>query len=494
MRFRSNFLMFAVTSLLLASSISRADISMGSCSPDQKATVSTQHTGTFGGKQIAYTATVGFMEVQSADQSAQACIFYTAYTVQAQTSPQTPRPVLFAFNGGPGSASLWLHLGLLGPKRVDLGSDGLQPARALTLVDNTDSPLDVTDVVMIDPVATGFSHAEGAAPNDKFFGVKNDYVSIGAFIQNFLNINKRWNSPKFILGESYGGIRGPLLTQYLQDSLGIGVDGLVLVSPALSGASLNFGQADNNIPFWTFFPNFAATAWYHKRLSPALQALTVDQLYRRAQMFASSRLRDALDTGVLLSNATLERVANQMSEYIGLDKALLINNGLRIDDGTFFGALLKSSNQVVGRFDSRFVGAALSTGSFDPSDTFLVYPFTAGINSYLRGDLAWPLVSPYTTSAAISSWPGWEGNDGVLTQLLQSLIQNPNLKVMVTSGYFDLACPMGTVDYELAHLPGPAGIRSRISRKFYYGGHMSYINPTELTKMKTDISTFITGH
>jgi len=469
-------------------SFAYADITNGSCSPDQKATVSTTHTTTIGGQSVSYTATVGFMEVQSADASASACIFYTAYTVESKT----PRPVMFAFNGGPGSASLWLHLGLLGPKRVNLGSDGLQPAKALALIDNTESPIDVTDIVMIDPVATGFSHTEASASTDKFFGVKNDYVSIAAFIRNFLNTNQRWNSPKYILGESYGGIRGPLLTQYLQDEMGIGVDGLVLVSPALSDTTF-FGETDNNVPYWTFFPNFATTAWYHKRLSPEMQALSVEEVYKRAQSFASTRLHDALDAGSLLSNKTVDHIATRMATYTGLDKQYIIDSNLRINDSMFFAALLRAQGLLIGRFDSRFTGHAAAGDGFDPSDTLLNYPFTAGINSYLREDLAWPLVSPYETSADIKDWPAMgEGNQGVLGPLATALTHNPNLKVMITSGYFDLACPMGTVDWELTQLPGAPDIRKRISRKFYFGGHMSYINPAVLTQMKSDLTAFIT--
>ena len=479
--------------VVAVASISHADITAGTCTPEQKATVSTTHASALGGKQVSYTATAGFMEVQSADASASACIFYTSYTVDSAK----PRPVMFAFNGGPGSASLWLHLGLLGPKRVDMGIDGLQPARALGLIDNADSILDTSDIVMIDPVSTGFSHVEGTAAADKFFGVKNDYVSIGAFIRNFLTANNRWTSPKYILGESYGGIRGPLLTQYLQDDLGISVDGLVLVSPALSGVSLNFGQSDNNVPYWTFFPNFATTAWFHHRLSPALQAMTVEQVYKKAQSFANTRLHDALDAGYLLSNKTLDRVATQMSELMGLDKDYILRRNLRISDGQFFGALLSSENSVVGRFDSRFranlgPGGVSGTDEFDPSDVYLAYPYTAGINQYLRTELQWPLVSPYNTSADITSWPGWEGNEAVLSNLANALTRNPNLKVMITSGYFDLACPMGTVDWELTQLPGAADIRARISRKLYFGGHMSYINPDALHAMKTDLVDFIT--
>jgi carboxypeptidase C (cathepsin A) len=486
------FAFIAVVVFALAtSSVAHADISLGSCAPNQKASVSTQHQIVLNGKTVSYTATVGFVEVLAADGLSQACIFYTSYVVASKD----PRPLLFAFNGGPGSSSDWLHLGLLGPKRVDLGPDGLQPAKSLALIDNTSSPLDITDIVMIDPVATGFSHTEATATTDKFFGVKNDYVSIATFVRNFITINSRWNSPKFILGESYGGIRGPLLTKYLQEEMGIGIDGLVLVSPALSGASLNFGQAENTVPYWTYLPNFATTAWYHKRLSPALQALTVEQIYAKAKSFAWTRLHDALDAGSVLSMKTIERVATQMSALTGLDKDFLIDTGLRVDDGMFFSNILKSENKVIGRYDSRFVGHAAASGAdFDPSDTLIDYNFTAGINDYLRVDLAWPLVSPYATSAEVGKWEGWEGNEGVLPQLASALTRNPNLKVLITSGYFDLACPMATVDYELTQMPGAPDIKARISHKLYFGGHASYINPKVLAQMKSDLADFISGH
>lgn len=484
--------MFArlLIALAFVPALAHADITNGSCAPDQKATVTTQHTIVLNGKTIAYTATAGFEEVQSADGSAQACIFYTAYTVAGPN-----RPVMFAFNGGPGSASLWLHLGLMGPKRVDLGPDGLQLPRGTGLVDNAYSPIDVTDIVMIDPVATGFSHTEAGAGTDKFFGVKNDYISVASFVRNYVTLNSRWNSPKYVLGESYGGIRGPLLTQYLQDEYGIAIDGLIMVSPAMSGTSLNFGQVDNNTPYWTFFPNFATTAWYHQRLSPAAEALSVDQVYKRAQAFASLKLRDALDMGSLISNQTLSDVADKIVAFTGLDKQVVLAAGLRVDDGTFFTQVLRAKGLTVGRFDSRFTGNTATGGAnYDPSDVLTGYPFTAGINDYLRGDLQWPLTSPYTTSAEVGTWPGGDSNESILPAISGALNHNPHLRVMITSGYFDLACPMGTVDYELTQLPDAADLRSRISRKLYFAGHMSYINPTELAKMKADIAAFVNGN
>jgi carboxypeptidase C (cathepsin A) len=473
-----------------------ADIDAGSCLDAQKSLVSTNHTTTINGQVIPYTATVGFMQVTSADLSAKACLFYTAYTVAPSNGK--PRPVTFAFNGGPGSASLWLHLGMLGPKRVDMGLEGMNPPASLDLISNQFSALDVTDIVMIDPVATGFSHAVDPATSDKFFGVRNDYMAIGAFVQNYLITNKRWNSPKFILGESYGGIRGSLLANYLQSDLNIGVDGLILISPALSNTSLDFSAPENNVPYWTYFPNFATTAWYHKKIAAKYQSMTVEQVYTLARLFAFNRLRDALDSGGNLDAKVYDSTAQDIADFVGLDKRTVILNNLQVDLYSYIGGLLENERQIIGRYDSRFSGEAISSGYygfFDPSDAATKLPFTAGINDYLRGDLAYPLEFPYNTMGDIGKWPGW--NDGadprVMTNMSAALAQNKRFKVFIASGYFDLACPMGTVEYELSQMPGSPQLRARVKQYKYFGGHMMYINPTELEQLKLDVSAFITS-
>lgn len=492
---------FLFLSLLNVNS-ARAEIATGNCTEEQKAAAAislSEHEAHINGKVIPYTVTVGFLEVTSVDKTAKACVFFTSYQAKLAIKPEK-RPLTFAFNGGPGSASLWLHLGLMGPERVDMGSDGLTPPRTLGLIPNEDSLLDVTDIVLIDPVATGFSHTEGQTTNDKFFGIKNDYTSIGAFVQNYLDTYNRWLSPKFIMGESYGGIRGPLLTHYLQDHLNVGIAGLILISPALSDLTF-FGKADNNIPYLTNLPSFATTAWYHSKISPKYKSLTVEEVYSKAKDFAWTTYRDALDQGNIISKSAFEDVAQNLSDFTGISKDKIAANDLKVNDSDIFSGLLENEKQTVGRYDSRFVGNQLSfegtKWSDDPSGTLVGYPFVAAINDYLRNQLNFKFLSPYAVFADITSWPSESegelfGTDTIVTpSLAQSLAANPQLSIFIASGYFDLACAMGGVEYEISRLPGRQQYSSRIQHLKYFGGHMMYINPVALKKLKSDLANFI---
>ncbi len=456
-------------------------------SADGRTKVTTEHKTTINGKVIEYSATVGFVEVPGDDGKSKACLFYTSYVAQGAGN----RPLTFAFNGGPGSASLWLHMGFMGPQRVDIGSEGLTPTNQV--ITNENSPLDVTDIVMIDPVATGFSHAENGADQNNFFGVKNDYRSISKFIEGYLNANNRWLSPKFILGESYGGIRGTLLARHLQSDLGIGVAGVILISPALSWTSLDF-TVDNNVPYWTFFPNFAASAWYHKKASTALQAMGVNEVYEAAKKFADSELRDALELGTSLGSSKFEAVAQSLHDFTGISMARLRELNLRVNDETFFSELMRDRRQIVGRFDSRYVGADPGVRTFDndPSNAN-AFAFAAAINQYLRVDLMFPSTTPYTVVAELREWPYDSDGEafGVLSDMARALADNPKLKFMIASGYYDLACPMGTVEYELSQLPGGAELRGRVSQTRYEGGHMMYINPAAAAQLKANMAAFI---
>ncbi len=449
------------------------------------------HTVTIEGKTLNYDVTTGFMQVPSADKTAQGCVFYTAYVVQNQGAH---RPLTFAFNGGPGSASLWLHLGLMGPKRVDMGSDGLSPNLPVSLIDNEYSPLDITDVVMIDPIATGFSHPVGGASTSKFFGVKNDYVSIGSFVQNYLNLNLRWTSPIYILGESYGGMRGSLLAKYLQAELRIALSGVIFISPAFSWTPLDFGTPDNNVSYWTFLPSFATTAWYHKKLPPNLQSLTVEEVFAQAKKFAFTEYRDALDRGDDLSEEEFSDLAQKISDFTGLDKNLVEQEDLAISDTVFFANLKKSESEVIGRYDGRFTShqADIAEEIPDPSGTIPGFAYTAAINTYLREDLRYQAADPYAIFAEIPSWPAEQNNPliEVVGELEKALSLNPKLKVMVASGYFDLATPLTSVDYELSQMPHASKHKSQIQIKTYFGGHMMYINPEALKRLKTDLTQF----
>jgi carboxypeptidase C (cathepsin A) len=426
----------------------------------------------------------------------QGCFFFTYYQLN-EPSP-SDRPITFAFNGGPGSASLWLHLGALGPKRVMMGSDGVNPPLPFQLENNDDSPLDLTDIVMIDPIGTGYSKAAAGTSADQFFGAKNDATSVATFIRDFRNQYDRLASPLYVMGESYGGIRGSLVTQYLQSTFYIPVKGLILVSPYLSSTTNNFNEDDNDVPYITYFPSYATTAWYQHTLSPELQAMDVDPLYNLAKGFAAGEYRDALSRGNELSAADALTIATQMSYFTGIPVSQIQQWNLRIQDVQFFSGLLYAQRKMVGRFDSRFVRSRLFTQdgatATDPSDSATGYPFVPAVNSYIRNDLGFNLPTPYVDSANIDDWSfGSDAQEfGVMTNLSQAMLDNPSLKVFVANGYFDLACPMGTAEYERDRLD-PSVDPTRMEMHRYPSGHMVYINPVALHQLKLDLTQYFSG-
>ncbi|PWU13179.1 MAG: hypothetical protein C5B49_15080 [Bdellovibrio sp.] len=465
-----------------------ADLKEGSCSNAQKAKVVTEHSAMIGGNAVDYTATAGFMEVVAADQKSKACIFYTAYESKAR--PAAQRPVIFAFNGGPGSSSVWLHLGLLGPKRVDMGADGLHPPSSPALIANQFSMLDIADIVMIDPVATGFSHAEGKAKNDAFFGVRNDYTAVAEFVRNYLIEYKRWLSPKFLMGESYGGIRGSLLADYLQSNMNIRVDGLILISPALSRTTF-FSKSDNLIPYVTYFPSFAATAWYHKRIDAKYGSLTVDEVYNVAKKFADTRLLGGLMLGGVLSAADRENLAQEVAEFLGTSKAEVLGRDLRITDDFFYNGFFADSRRTTGRYDSRFTELNVAENTGDPSGEAPALAYAAGVNDYLRTELGVQTPSPYNLLGHITSWPDESGGWDVMPSVSHALRSNPRFSVYIASGYFDFACPMETVAYEIRQMPMSSLLKDRIQQDRYFGGHMMYLNPDALQQLKANIGQFV---
>ena len=518
----------ASASLVLAlSSFAFADGSSTpvGCSADQLAqNVTTTHSVTIGGKAVNYTATVGFLEITlnvgdfaGAWQNVgvapapipatppKACIFSTYYQALApagtsQADFTRTRPLTFAFNGGPGSASLWLHLGLMGPRRVVTGPAGLTPTIPFQLEDNADSPLDLTDIVMIDPVGTGFSHASGGADISAFLGVQYDAESVATFIRTFQDQNGREDSPLYVLGESYGGIRGPIVTQLLQQALSRPVNGLVLVSPCLSSMVFEFGTDDMDTPYWTFFPTMAAIAHYHGRTDAKFAGLTADQVFNLATTFAQSQYREALEMGnqLLPTDQHFHDVAAQMHEFLGVSQADIEGWFLRVNDTDFFSYVLSDTGTglEVGRYDGRYTGYKLVTetgaDADDPSSTAQSFVFAPAIDYYLRGELGVKTTSPYVDMANLPMWP-WnaDAQEYVSTRNLSiAFADNPQLKVFVASGYYDMACPMGTVEYERTRLDPTTGGASRMFLHRYEGGHMMYTNPVALHQLKQDLNGF----
>jgi len=497
MGYRNLFVTLGILFFSASSQQSFADLTAGTCNSNQKAVVSTDQSSFIGGKKVQFTAAAGYLEVTASDAKSKACIFYTSYVVTP--TGNTVRPLIFAFNGGPGSASLWLHMGLVGPQRVDMGSDGLTVYNPFHLINNDSSLIDIADVVMIDPVATGFSSAEAdsESASDKFFGVKNDYQSIAQFIRNYIDANNRWNSPKYVMGESYGGIRGSLLAHHLQSDMGIFLNGVIFVSPWLSTTTTNFGESDNDLPYVCYLPTFATTAQFQKKIAPSYQAMDPQTLLTTAETFARGPYWQALQQGSDLADADFHSTAKQVSDFTGIPQSQVEDLNLRIADSDFFGDLLQSENKVVGRYDSRFVGGRLpgQTGAnaSDPSDTATSGPFTAAVNFFLNSFVHFTSTTPYVTMANIQTWPmDSDGQEyGVMDDVSQAMIDNPQLRIYVASGIYDLAVPYETVRYNFEHLAPRLNLAGRVTIHRFPSGHMVYINPNALTTLKADLATFV---
>ena len=485
--------------------------------------VVTEHTVTLdGGKTLNYKAITGYLLIrdttqetqpekdagkESAKESAQdqfdpskgkpkAQIFFVAYILDGVDDAAT-RPVTFAFNGGPGSASVWLHMGGIGPRRVVLSDRGEALPPPAKITDNESTWLERTDLVFIDPVSTGFSRPVRGEDPKQFYGYKRDLASVGDFIRIWTTRYSRWASPKILVGESYGTTRAAGLSQYLQDRYGLYVNGIVLVSSALNFQTLEF-EPGNDVPYPLFLPTYAATAWYHKRLPPDLQQLPLRDVLSQTEAFASAEYILALARGDTASQSDTERVANQLSRFTGLDAGYIQQENLREPIERFANDLLKDQNRSVGRYDSRFTGIRLHPGTdaedFDPSDEAVNGPFTAAFNDYVRRELKFETDLPYETVAEVNPWSLAEDKYlDVATSLKDAMSRNPYLKIWVCCGYYDLATPYFAAQNVVRSMNLDPAIRDNIQFTFYESGHMLYIERGARQKLKEDLDRFLPG-
>ena len=457
----------------------------------------TKHTSRVGGRQLSYTVTTGFMPIKNAvSGDTVARIFYMAYALDGVTD-RSKRPLMFSFNGGPGSASVWLHLGALGPKRVKMLDDGLMPPPPYELVENDESWLDLTDLVFVDTVGTGYSRAAKPELASKFFSVNGDIESTGEFIRMFLGRNERWSSPVFLVGESYGTTRVSGLSNHLFER-GIGLNGIALVSMVTNFQTIRF--ADNNdSPLVLIFPSYTATAWYHKKLSPEWQSKPLADVLREAENFAANEYAPALLRIDRLSTAERQRLLDRFSALTGLSKGFVENHNFRVELGEFNKELLRDRRLTTGRLDSRFTGFDRDSGGsgpeFDPSMTAIRPPYTATFNDYVRRDLKFSSdVEYYILGGGITSPWNWNTPTGWAdtTQALSSAMRkNPYMKVFLASGYYDMATPYFAAEYTLSSMSLDPTLRKNISTAYYESGHMMYIEKNSLRKLKSDISAFI---
>jgi carboxypeptidase C (cathepsin A) len=464
--------------------------------PPEEKTVQTKHAVRIGGQEIRYTATAGTLLLKLEDGTPKASVFYIAYT-KDEVSDTAKRPITFTFNGGPGSASIWLHLGAFGPRRVEMGDAGALLPPPYRLVDNESSLLDVSDLVFIDPVSTGYSRAvPGEAPR-QFHGIQEDIESVGDFVRLYATRNKRWTSPKFLAGESYGTTRAAGLSGYLQQRYGMYLNGIILISSILNFQTAEF-DTGNDLPYVLYLPTYTAIAWYHKKLAADLQADFAKAL-DESRNFASHEYADALMGGDTLPAPRRREIAQKLARLTGLAADYIERSNLRIEIQRFDKELLRDQRRTVGRLDGRFTGidedAAGARPDYDPSLAAIVGPYTATFHDYVRGDLKFEsdLFYEYLTSR-VRPWsygPYENRYVNVAETLRTAMTQNPFLRVYVGKGYYDLATPFFAADYTFDHLSLDDSLRSHLSGGYYEAGHMMYVHLPSLEKLKRDLSRFL---
>ncbi len=459
--------------------------------------VTTQHRATIGGKEVRYTATAGSLVLREEEGRPRANIFFVAYARDGVTD-LSRRPVTFTYNGGPGSSSVWLHLGAFGPRRVEMGDVGQVVPPPYRLVDNGESLLDVTDLVFIDPVTTGYSRAvEGEDPKN-FYGIKEDAETVAELIRLWTTRYGRWSSPKFLAGESYGTTRSARLSNLLQQEHGMYLNGVVLISSILNFQTARF-TVGNDLPYPLFLPTYTATAWYHKRLPQDLQAGSLQKAVEEAQRFAMGEYTLALMQGNDLGEQGWNDIAAKVARYTGLSVDFVKRTNLRPEIQAFVKELMRDRRTTVGRLDSRFTGidrdAAGENNEFDPSYAAIQGPYTGALNNYVRQDLGFKSDLPYEIlTDRVRPWSYAEAQNqyvNVAEDLRRAMSQNPALRVFVGNGYYDLATPFFATEYTFDHIAFDPGYEERVTSKYYEAGHMMYVRRVDREQLKRDVAAFI---
>jgi len=456
--------------------------------------VTITNTVTIAGEAVTYTAETGMLPLLKPDGTSKASVFYVAYTRSGQPD-KAARPVTFCFNGGPGSASLWLHLGALGPRRVKLNPDGTQPPPPFGLVDNPYSLLGASDLVFIDPVATGFSRATKDEKPEQFFGNQSDLDATGEFIRLWTTRHERWLSPKYVLGESYGVFRAAGLAEELSQHDGLYLNGLVLVSGVLDFQTIS-PDTGNDLPYPLILPAYTAAAHFHHKLPADLQADLPGAL-AEARSFARGEYASALQAGASLAPDERAKVIAELVRLTGLKADLLADYNLRIDESTFRKQLLHDEGLVLGSYDARLTGRdglpALPYPAVDPAMSATMGPFSAAVNSYLRTELKFEDDLPYQIFGGVQPWNygAPDSYPNASEQLASVMNQNPYLRVLVLGGRCDLVCPIDTMRHSLEHMPLADTYRTNITYAEFDAGHMMYINLPDLQKMQRALVKFV---
>ncbi|MDA8020107.1 MAG: carboxypeptidase [Thermoanaerobaculia bacterium] len=462
---------------------------------------STQHAVTIDGQKIDYTATAGWLILKNQEGKPTARFGYTAYTRNG-VSDLSKRPVMFAFNGGPGSSSIWLHMGVLGPRRVVATDAGHTPPPPSERQANEYSIIDVSDLVMIDPVGTGFSKPVGEGKGSDFWGVDQDVASVAQFIKLYITENGRWASPKYVLGESYGGIRAAGLSWHLQSRHGMNLNGVILVSPFLNmGSGIDGGGID--LPHVLYFPTLAATAWYHDLLDDKPES--IEDYMTEVESFAYQEYAPALLAGYTIDSTRKQAVAEKLARYTGTEPGYWLRADLRVSHPQFLQELQRNERVVTGRIDSRFTGPSVNPLSeamdYDPFFPAVGPAFTAAFLDYLHSELKFGQDEDYRVSAFGIDWDwshrppgggGWEVPWANLrADLAMAMTHNPGLHLLVQQGYYDLATPLLATKHDIEHLDITEDARERIRMAYYEAGHMMYLHQPSLEKYRDDLASFV---
>jgi carboxypeptidase C (cathepsin A) len=451
----------------------------------------TTHSVTVAGKEISYTAQSDFLVTKDDQGKPLAKFFHTSYTLPG-ADPST-RPIMFIFNGGPGSSSVWLHLGAAGPRKVVVGDDALPPPPPGKLADNPDSWLPAADLVFIDPVGTGFSRPEPGVDGRQFWSVDGDVNSLSEFIRLYLAKHNRWGSPKFLAGESYGTTRCAGLSNRLREE-GIDVSGVVLVSAVLEFNTISGGPG-NDLPLHLFLPSYTASAYFHKKLPADVQAMKLEDVLKESEAFAAGDYPQAIAAGATLPKDKHDAIAAKLHRLTGLSPEYIERSDLKVHPHRFMKELLADQRKIIGRYDATITGYdadPINDGpDFDPSYSAYLGPYTSAFNNYLRNELKFETDQKYEILAGLP-WSYPQGSYvNTAVSLQQAMTENPHLRVMVCSGWQDLATPYFATQYTLDRLNLSPESRAHLSSKHYFGGHMMYHHPDSHRQLGEDVRAFI---
>jgi carboxypeptidase C (cathepsin A) len=472
--------------LSLGLAVLSADPGAAQAPPPADTTITRDGTVRIDGQRVPYRVTTGMQPVWGDDGDPVASLFYVYYE-RSDVRDRTDRPLVFSFNGGPGSASVWMHIGYTGPKLLRIDDEGY-PVRPYGVRDNPHSILDVADIVYIDPVNTGFSRILNDADRSQFFGVNEDIAYLARWIDNFVSRHDRWASPKFLKGESYGTTRVAGLAGRLQNNHWMYLNGVILVSPTGMGV-----DRAGPVRAASYLPYYAATAWYHNALAPDLQALDLDPLLAEVEAFTLDRYLPALARGGALPPDVRRELARQVSRYSGLSESFVLDHNLAPPTSAFWKELLRDRGLTVGRLDSRYRGMdrqdAGERYDFDPALTAWNHSFTPAINHYLRSELGWQTDHQYYIFGPVHPWN--RSGDQSAEQLRQAMNQNPYLHLLVQSGYYDGGTDYFAAKYTMWNMDPAGRLQDRMRFEGYRSGHMMYLRDEDLGPSNKHIREFV---